>query len=72
MSASEQVAGASGTILPAPAGVLLADGSPAFGAYAGNVEAVDWSGLNAALRRTGLWRRFHHKRWQYVGIAVLL
>ena len=38
MSASEQVAGASGTILPAPAGVLLADGSPAFGAYAGNVS----------------------------------
>ena len=69
MSASDQASATSGTVLPAPAGVLLADGSPAFGAYAGNIESVDWSSLNAALRRSGLWRRFHHKRWQYVGIA---
>ena len=54
---------------PAPAGVLLPDGSPAFGAYAGNISAVEWDGLSGAFKRSGLWQRFHHKRWQYVGIA---
>lgn len=54
---------------PAPAGVLLPDGSPAFGAYAGNISAVEWDGLSGAFKRSGLWQRFHHKRWHYVGIA---
>jgi len=57
---------------PAPAGVLLADGSPAFGAFAGNVGAIEWAGLNAALRRSALWQRFHHKRWHYVGNGTSL
>lgn len=56
-------------LLPAPAGVLLADGSPAFGGYAGNIGAVEWNGLSGAFKRSSLWQRLHHKRWQYVGIA---
>lgn len=65
MSVSESRHG----VPPAPAGVLLADGSPAFGAYAGNIESVDWAGLRGAHQRSALWQRFHHKRWQYVGIS---
>lgn len=54
---------------PAPAAVVAADGEPNFGRFAGRVARIDWSGLAAPWRRGPVWRRFHHKRWRYVGIA---
>jgi hypothetical protein len=51
---------------PAPDHVLTA-GQPAHGRYAGTLARIDWSGL---VPRPGwLWRRLHHKRWQYVGLG---
>lgn len=55
---------------PAPAAVLGADGRPNFGRFAGRVERIDWNGLAAPWRRGPIWRRLHHKRWRYVGIAT--
>ena len=51
MSASEQAVAASGTVLPAPAGVLLADGSPAFGAYAGGLALDDTGAAEWGVRK---------------------
>lgn len=54
---------------PAPAAVVLDDGTAAVGRYQGRVDRIDWSGLHEARRHSGPWRWAHHKRWQYVGIA---
>ncbi|RTL34248.1 MAG: DUF2804 domain-containing protein [Burkholderiales bacterium] len=51
---------------PAPDNVLTA-GKPAHGRYAGTLGRIDWTGLEP--RPGWLWRRLHHKRWQYVGLG---
>lgn len=53
----------------APSGVVL-NGSPATGRYAGNPPFIDWRGLHGTFARSALWRRLHHKRWHYVGVAT--
>ncbi|MEW9900393.1 DUF2804 domain-containing protein [Chitinivorax sp. PXF-14] len=57
------------TLGPAPAQVVRA-GAPATGRYSGLIERIDWQGLAGSFRRSAWWKRFHHKRWQYVGIAT--
>ncbi len=52
-----------------PPQVVREDGSLASGRYAGCIERIDWRHLAAAQERSALWRRLHHKRWQYVGIS---
>jgi hypothetical protein len=54
---------------PAPHSVVL-NGGPATGRYCGNPPLIDWSGLQGEFQRNALWRRFHHKRWHYLGIAT--
>jgi hypothetical protein len=39
------------------------------GRFQGRVDRVDWSGLDEARQRGGMWRWTHHKRWQYVGVS---
>ncbi|WP_374352024.1 DUF2804 domain-containing protein [Chitinimonas sp.] len=56
-------------LAPAPAAILDATGQPIQGQFAGRCAAIDWSQLPADLRRSALWRRLHHKRWQYIGVA---
>jgi len=56
--------------LPAPPAGVVLDGAPTTGRYAGSLSQIDWSGLSGEFRRSALWRRFHHKRWHYVGIAT--
>ena len=51
---------------PAPESVVLA-GAPAHGRYAGRIARIDWTALRP--RPGWLWRRLHHKRWQYVGLG---
>lgn len=53
---------------PAPRHVVEA-GRAMCGRYAGRIDEIDWSGLSDLRQRSGLWRRLHHKRWQYVGIG---
>ncbi|MBI3283492.1 MAG: DUF2804 domain-containing protein [Burkholderiales bacterium] len=53
----------------APAALVDDQGRVHFGQYAGHPAQIDWSGLPPALRRSRLWRHFHHKRWQYVALA---
>lgn len=55
---------------PAPATIPDADGQPRFGRFAGGVASIDWSRLAAPYARGARWRRFHHKRWQYVALAT--
>lgn len=62
------VVASSAVLPPAPANVVEA-GQPATGRYAGRVARIDWRDLAAARQRSALWRRLHHKRWQYVGIG---
>ncbi|GAC1545945.1 MAG: DUF2804 domain-containing protein [Collimonas sp.] len=54
----------------APANVIDADGQPRMGRYAGHTGVIDWSALTAPYARSSLWRRFHHKRWQYVALST--
>lgn len=51
---------------PSPLAVV-SSGSPAHGRYAGRIARIDWSPLQP--RPGWLWRRMHHKRWQYVGLG---
>lgn len=51
---------------PAPQHVV-ADGRPAEGRHAGRIARIDWEPLRP--RPGWLWRRLHHKRWHYVGLA---
>ncbi|MFC5474982.1 DUF2804 domain-containing protein [Paraherbaspirillum soli] len=57
-------------LLPAPGNVLSADGQPRFGRFAGATGEIDWSALAPPYARSGWWRRFHHKRWQYVALST--
>lgn len=54
----------------APANVIDEAGQPRMGRYAGQTGAIDWSTLAAPFARNSLWRRFHHKRWQYVALST--
>ncbi|WP_211442510.1 DUF2804 domain-containing protein [Collimonas humicola] len=54
----------------APANVIDEAGQPRMGRYAGRTGAIDWSALAAPYARSSLWRRFHHKRWQYVALST--
>lgn len=54
----------------APPAVPDGDGQPIAGQFQGRCKAVDWRRLAGAHARSAFWRRFHHKRWQYVGIAA--
>lgn len=56
--------------LPPPPPSVVNDGQLASGRYAGQIAHIDWSGLRAAQQRSAWWRRCHHKRWQYVGLAA--
>ena len=56
--------------LPAPPSDMVVGGVPAWGRYAGCVDRIDWDALRGEWSRSWLWRRFHHKRWQFVGIAA--
>lgn len=49
---------------------VVEDGRPRHGRYAGRIDEIDWSALEGPHNRSCLWRRFHHKRWQYVGIGA--
>jgi hypothetical protein len=54
----------------APDNIIDADGQPRMGRFAGRTGAIDWSQLSAPHARSGLWRHFHHKRWQYVALST--
>ncbi|MFC4159860.1 DUF2804 domain-containing protein [Chitinimonas lacunae] len=54
----------------APSAVVDTDGRPFAGRFAGRCSLIDWSRLAPPLARSAWWRRFHHKRWHYVGIAA--
>ncbi|RZI44670.1 DUF2804 domain-containing protein [Herbaspirillum sp. HC18] len=57
--------------LPAASdGIPDRDGYPHFGRYAGAVGNIDWSALAPPYARGSLWRRVHHKRWQYVALCT--
>ncbi|HEY0846378.1 MAG TPA: DUF2804 domain-containing protein [Noviherbaspirillum sp.] len=59
------------TLASAPAASLTdADGQPCFGRFAGPAHRIDWSALAAPYARGRIWRRFHHKRWQYVALCT--
>ncbi|GAB3259715.1 DUF2804 domain-containing protein [Chitinimonas naiadis] len=53
----------------APASLLDSTGQPRAGRFIGRCPEIDWAVLPAALQRPGWWKKLHHKRWQYVGIA---
>lgn len=52
----------------APAQVLNARGQPAFGTYRGQLRDLDWRRVKAPFVQQCA-KQFHHKRWQYAGIA---
>ncbi|MEO6918246.1 MAG: DUF2804 domain-containing protein [Collimonas sp.] len=54
----------------APVNVIDEAGQPRMGRYAGQTGAIDWATLVAPFARGSLWRRFHHKRWQYVALST--
>lgn len=55
--------------LPKPPLALVQNGLAQHGQYAGLIDRLDWSGLQTAQPKSALWRRLHHKRWQYIGIG---
>ena len=56
--------------LPHAPGAVVVDDRLQSGRYIGRLSWVDWSALPEAQARPGWWRRFHHKRWTYVGVAT--
>ncbi|GGC69199.1 DUF2804 domain-containing protein [Undibacterium terreum] len=60
----------SNQLMTAPASLLDARGQPQFGKFSGQIAQCDWTGLSAPYQRSGPWRYFHHKRWQYVALAT--
>lgn len=54
----------------APSTVYGDLGLPLAGRFAGRCAEIDWRRLPLKQRPSALWRHFHHKRWQYVGIAA--
>ncbi|KMO03522.1 DUF2804 family protein, partial [Chromobacterium violaceum] len=56
------------TLPPAPNSLTRPDGQAAFGVYQGIVPELSWRRLALApIQR--LFRRLHHKRWQYAALA---
>ncbi|WP_374595119.1 DUF2804 domain-containing protein [Aquabacterium sp.] len=55
--------------LPAAPSRVVTAGEALSGRYRGRVARIDWAELQAARQHSALWRRLHHKRWQYVGIG---
>jgi hypothetical protein len=55
--------------LAGPPAEVVSSGAPATGRYAGRISTIDWRGLSGPFQRSWLWRRLHHKRWQYVGLG---
>jgi hypothetical protein len=53
----------------APASLVDANGRLLEGRFAGSTGDIDWSGLTPPLKRSALWRYFHHKRWMYVALV---
>jgi hypothetical protein len=58
------------TLASAPQRIPDTSGEPQFGRYAGQAGAFEWQALAGPWRRSGWWRRFHHKRWHYVALAA--
>ena len=58
------------SVLPAPPTSVVIGGAPAWGRYAGFIDRVEWDALQGEWGRSWLWRRLHHKRWQFIGIAA--
>ena len=54
----------------APDELVDACGQIRAGKYAGSVPVIDWSALAAPVRRSAIWRRFHHKHWQYAALVT--
>ncbi|HET8869562.1 MAG TPA: DUF2804 domain-containing protein [Aquabacterium sp.] len=57
------------SLLPLPPVSLVESGQARHGRYAGLIDRLDWSDLDALQAKSAWWRRCHHKRWQYVGIG---
>ncbi|MCV2366910.1 DUF2804 domain-containing protein [Roseateles oligotrophus] len=55
--------------LAGPPAEVVSSGAPATGRYAGRIARIDWRALSGPFQRSWLWRRLHHKRWQYVGLG---
>lgn len=55
---------------PAPSTLPDAHGQACCGRYAGSVSSIDWARLAPPYARGAFWRRFHHKRWQYVALST--
>src|SRR5947209_13482903 len=53
----------------APRAAVDERGEPRFGAFAGHLPLVDWSGLAGRFQRGLVWRLLHAKRWHYVSIG---
>lgn len=57
-------------MLPAVPDQLLDEhGAPRFGAWAGMLDAIDWTSLQTPRRPGWLDRNLRHKRWQYLALA---
>lgn len=54
----------------APNALIDACGQVHTGKFAGTMPAFDWSALASPLRRSAVWRRFHHKHWQYAALVT--
>lgn len=55
--------------MPPCPGSITHGGTPATGTYVGMPQTIDWQGLSGTFQRSAWWRRFHHKRWHYVGLG---
>ncbi|MBB5018298.1 hypothetical protein HNQ59_001586 [Chitinivorax tropicus] len=58
------------SMLSAPPRQVVQAGAPVAGRYAGWIDHINWQGLAGEYRRSAVWRKVHHKRWQYVAIAT--
>lgn len=58
------------TLPVAPDNVIDTNGQPCMGRFAGQTGDINWAALTAPFARSNLWRRFHHKRWQYVALST--
>jgi hypothetical protein len=58
-------------LLPkAPTAIVGHDGLPLLGKFAGQTGPIAWTGLTGPYARGRLWRRLHHKRWQYAALCT--
>lgn len=59
------------TVLSAAPAVLMdAQGQLTMGRFMGQTGDIDWARLAPPLARSGWWRHFHHKCWQYVALTT--